>query len=155
MPKASARHILVETEEECRSLKEQIVGGADFADIAAKHSLCPSGQQGGELGEFHPGQMVKEFDTVVFNEDVGVVHGPVRTQFGYHLIEITARGGIQLLCLFFGAVSVLFRMQYMKRIPAVLISKAINAAFCLHSYSSIFPSGIPGTASTICVRVPG
>lgn len=91
MPKASARHILVKTEEECQELKTQIVNGADFADIAATHSLCPSGKQGGALGEFSPGQMVKEFDTVVFSDPVGEVHGPVKTQFGYHLIEITSR----------------------------------------------------------------
>ena len=91
MPKAKARHILVKSEEECNKLKAEIEGGADFAEVAAKHSLCPSGQQGGELGEFSPGQMVKEFDTVVFSDEVGVVHGPVQTQFGYHLIEITSR----------------------------------------------------------------
>ena len=91
MPKASARHILVDNEEVCNGLKKEIENGADFADVAAKSSLCPSGQQGGALGEFSPGQMVKEFDTVVFSDEVGVVHGPVKTQFGYHLIEITAR----------------------------------------------------------------
>ena len=91
MPKASARHILVETEEECQNLKDRIDEGADFAEIAAQHSLCPSGKSGGALGEFSPGQMVKEFDTVVFSDPVGVVHGPVQTQFGYHLIEITSR----------------------------------------------------------------
>ena len=91
MAKASARHILVETEEQCNDLKEQIANGADFAEIARSHSKCPSGQQGGELGEFGPGMMVPEFDRVVFNEEVGVVHGPVTTQFGYHLLEITSR----------------------------------------------------------------
>ncbi len=91
MPKASARHILVDNEEVCKELKTEIENGADFADVAAQHSLCPSGQQGGALGEFSPGQMVKEFDTVVFSDAVGVVHGPIKTQFGYHLIEITAR----------------------------------------------------------------
>ncbi|HYW80756.1 MAG TPA: peptidylprolyl isomerase [Thermoguttaceae bacterium] len=91
MATAAARHILVETEEACRSLKEQIEGGADFAEMAKKHSKCPSGQQGGELGEFGQGQMVPEFDRVVFNEEVGKVHGPVQTQFGYHLLEITSR----------------------------------------------------------------
>ena len=60
-------------------------------DLAKQHSSCPSGQRGGELGEFGPGQMVKEFDTVVFNEAVGEVHGPVKTQFGYHLLEVTSR----------------------------------------------------------------
>ena len=91
MPRASARHILVPTEEACLELKTKIEGGADFAAVAAEHSTCPSGAQGGALGEFGPGQMVKEFDTVVFNEDVGKVHGPVKTQFGFHLIEITER----------------------------------------------------------------
>ncbi|MEX2353182.1 MAG: peptidylprolyl isomerase, partial [Gammaproteobacteria bacterium] len=52
---------------------------------------CPSGKSGGELGTFGPGQMVKEFDEVVFNGDVNVVHGPVKTQFGYHLLEVTNR----------------------------------------------------------------
>tara|TARA_Y100001936_G_C15852309_1_gene547952 strand:- start:77 stop:355 length:279 start_codon:yes stop_codon:yes gene_type:complete len=91
MARASARHILVKTEEACLDLKKQIDEGAEFADIAKKHSECPSGNEGGSLGEFSPGQMVPEFDTVVFNDDVGKVHGPVKTQFGYHLIEITSR----------------------------------------------------------------
>lgn len=91
MPKASARHILVETQEQCERLKTQIDGGEDFAELAKKHSLCPSGMQGGELGEFGPGQMVKEFDEVVFGEEVGKTHGPVKTDFGYHLIEVTNR----------------------------------------------------------------
>ena len=91
MPTARARHILVESEEDCASLKVQIEAGADFAKLAAQHSTCPSGEDGGELGEFGPGQMVPEFDRVVFSAEVGVVQGPVRTQFGYHLIEITER----------------------------------------------------------------
>ena len=91
MSTASARHILVKTQEECESIKKEIEEGADFAEVAKKHSDCPSGQKGGDLGEFSPGQMVKEFNDVVFNEEVGKVHGPVQTQFGYHLIEITSR----------------------------------------------------------------
>lgn len=91
MAKASARHILVADESECNALKKQIEGGDDFAEIAKLHSKCPSGQQGGELGVFSPGQMVKEFDEVVFSGEVGKVLGPVKTQFGYHLIEITSR----------------------------------------------------------------
>jgi len=89
--RAKARHILVPTEEACQSLKTQIEGGGDFAQLAAEHSQCPSGKQGGDLGEFEPGQMVREFDEVVFKEAVNAVHGPVRTQFGFHLIEITER----------------------------------------------------------------
>ncbi len=72
-------------------MKAQIEGGADFGEIAKQHSSCPSGKEGGALGEFGPGQMVKEFDEVVFSQEVGKVHGPVQTQFGYHLIEITSR----------------------------------------------------------------
>ncbi|SEM87996.1 peptidylprolyl isomerase [Nitrosomonas marina] len=91
MARASARHILVKTEGECNDLKSEIANGAHFSDLAEKYSLCPSGKQGGELGEFGPGQMVKEFDTVVFSAPVGEVQGPVKTQFGYHLVEVTAR----------------------------------------------------------------
>jgi peptidyl-prolyl cis-trans isomerase C len=91
MAKASARHILVASEEDCIALKERIEGGEDFAEVAKQHSKCPSGKQGGALGEFRPGQMVKEFDQVVFSGEIGKVLGPVKTQFGYHLIEITER----------------------------------------------------------------
>ena len=91
MAKASARHILVKTEAECLKLKQEIEGGKDFANIARQYSQCPSGKSGGELGEFSRGQMVPEFDRVVFQEAVGKVHGPVKTQFGYHLVEITKR----------------------------------------------------------------
>ena len=91
MRKATARHILVAEQATCIDLKTRIEGGEDFAQVAKQYSECPSGQQGGDLGEFSPGMMVKEFDTVVFSADVGKVHGPVKTQFGYHLIEITRR----------------------------------------------------------------
>ncbi|MFC1482711.1 peptidylprolyl isomerase [Candidatus Margulisiibacteriota bacterium] len=91
MTKAQARHILVENREVCEELKKDIEKGEDFAKIAEKHSLCPSGKQGGDLGEFEPGMMVKEFNEVVFSKEVGKVHGPIQTQFGYHLIEITNR----------------------------------------------------------------
>ncbi len=93
MATAKARHILVPSEEDCAKLKEEIEGGADFAKVAAEHSQCPSGKQGGDLGEFGQGQMVPEFDEVVFSGEIGSVHGPVQTQFGYHLIEITSRTG--------------------------------------------------------------
>jgi len=92
MSRATARHILVETQQQCEDIKRQIEAGADFAELAKEHSRCPSGQQGGELGEFSPGQMVREFDDVVFSEDLGKIHGPIQTQFGFHLIEITSRG---------------------------------------------------------------
>jgi peptidyl-prolyl cis-trans isomerase C len=91
MAKAAARHILVSTEAECSKLKQQIADGADFAALAKQHSQCPSGRQGGALGTFSPGQMVREFDEVVFSAEIGKVQGPVKTQFGYHLVEVTMR----------------------------------------------------------------
>jgi len=91
MARATARHILVETQDKCEDIKRQIEAGADFAELAREHSKCPSGERGGELGEFSPGQMVEEFDDVVFNGDLEKIHGPVQTQFGFHLIEITSR----------------------------------------------------------------
>ncbi|MGD8558441.1 MAG: peptidylprolyl isomerase [Gammaproteobacteria bacterium] len=91
MRQATARHILVETPQQCEEIKSKLTEGADFADMAKQYSLCPSGENGGDLGEFSPGQMVPEFDKVVFNAELGVVHGPVQTQFGYHLLEITSR----------------------------------------------------------------
>ncbi len=91
MATARARHILVSTEEQCNDIKQRIAEGEDFGAMAQQHSTCPSGRSGGDLGQFRPGQMVQEFNDVCFNDEVGVVHGPVKTQFGYHLIEVTER----------------------------------------------------------------
>jgi len=91
MTTATARHILVDTEEECLQLKKRIESGEDFAEVARAHSSCPSSAQGGGLGQFGPGMMVKEFDEVVFSADVNSLQGPVKTQFGYHLLEVTSR----------------------------------------------------------------
>ena len=89
--RATARHILVSSQEQCESLKQDIKSGADFADMAKAHSSCPSSERGGDLGEFRSGQMVKAFNDVVFSAELNKVHGPVKTRFGYHLIEITSR----------------------------------------------------------------
>ena len=88
MAKATARHILVDTEDRCQSLKDEITGGADFADLAREHSSCPSGQRGGDLGEFGPGMMVKEFEVAAFAAEKGKIVGPIKTQFGWHLIKV-------------------------------------------------------------------
>ncbi|MDQ6992850.1 MAG: peptidylprolyl isomerase [Mariprofundus sp.] len=88
---ATARHILVADKAQCEALKVEIEAGADFGSVAKQHSTCPSASKGGDLGEFRQRQMVKEFDAVVFSAPLGVVHGPVKTQFGYHLIEIIGR----------------------------------------------------------------
>ena len=91
MTKATARHILVDTEEKCQELKDRIETGEDFAAVAREFSSCPSSAQGGDLGQFGPGMMVKEFDEVVFTAAVNSLQGPVKTQFGYHLLEVTDR----------------------------------------------------------------
>ena len=92
MAYATARHILVDSEDKCNELKAEIENGTSFEEVAKANSQCPSGAQGGDLGKFGPGQMVPEFDKVVFSGDVGVLYGPVQTQFGYHLLEVTSRG---------------------------------------------------------------
>ncbi len=92
MATASARHILVSDEQQCLDIKKKIeLGEMTFEEAARDHSLCPSGVKGGELGTFSQGQMVPEFDEVVFNDEVGVIHGPIKTQFGYHLLEVKER----------------------------------------------------------------
>ena len=96
-PRASASHILVADESLAVSLKERLLEGPQstlldrFAKEASAYSTCPSKSKGGDLGEFKPGQMVKEFDTVVFEAPLMELQGPVKTQFGYHLILVTDR----------------------------------------------------------------
>lgn len=91
MATACARHILVKTKEEAEKLKQKLANGADFAMLAKKHSTCNSAKKGGDLGEFRPGQMVKAFDNVVFKKPVLKIHGPIKTKFGFHLIETIYR----------------------------------------------------------------
>ena len=84
-----ARHILVKTEEEAKKLIEEINGGADFAELAKEHSTGPTGKNGGDLGWFDAGQMVKPFsDAVKASEPGKVIPTPVETQFGWHVIEL-------------------------------------------------------------------
>lgn len=91
MAKACALHILVATSKEAEDLKRQLDKGANFTQLAKKHSMCPTAKRGGDLGEFRRGEMVKAFDQVVFQKPVLEVHGPVKTQFGYHLIKTLYR----------------------------------------------------------------
>lgn len=90
MSTVSARHILVNTLEEAADLRTKITNEEDFAKSAVMHSKCPSGKQGGNLGIFTRGQMVKPFEDAVYGLDVGSISDPVQTQFGYHLIFRTA-----------------------------------------------------------------
>jgi peptidyl-prolyl cis-trans isomerase C len=89
--KASACHILVKTKEEAELIKSQLDKGANFQALAKKHSLCPSAKKGGDLGEFRRGDMVPAFENVVFKKEILTVHGPVKTQFGFHLIKTLYR----------------------------------------------------------------
>jgi len=88
MSQATARHILVKSESQCEDIIKEINGGAEFADLAKQHSTCPSGKDGGSLGTFGRGQMVAEFDTACFEGNVGDVQGPIKTQFGYHVVQV-------------------------------------------------------------------
>lgn len=85
--KIKARHILVEQEFEAQDLVKKLGEGSSFEDLAGKFSKCPSGRRGGDLGEFGKGRMVKSFEDAAFALGVNEVSGPVRTQFGYHLIQ--------------------------------------------------------------------
>lgn len=86
---ASAKHILVDEEEKANRIKEEIASGAkSFEDAAKEYSSCPSSQKGGDLGTFGRGQMVKEFENAVFDGELNQIIGPVKTQFGYHLIWV-------------------------------------------------------------------
>ncbi len=86
--KVSAKHILVDDEEKSKEIKEEIDNGMDFSDAAAKYSSCPSSKKGGRLGEFGRGQMVPEFEEVAFNMEEGEISDPVKSQFGYHIIQL-------------------------------------------------------------------
>lgn len=87
----SAKHILVKDEAKCQKILEEIAAGKAFEVAAQEYSTCPSGQKGGDLGEFGRGQMVREFEEAAFTAEIGQVVGPVATQFGYHLIKVEAK----------------------------------------------------------------
>ncbi|MDW7668442.1 MAG: peptidylprolyl isomerase [Bacillota bacterium] len=86
--KVSAKHVLVDDEDKAKEIKEEIDNGMDFSDAAAKYSSCPSSKKGGRLGEFSRGQMVPEFEDVAFSMEEGEISDPVKSQFGYHIIQL-------------------------------------------------------------------
>ena len=93
-----ASHILVDTEEKANEILAKInAKEVSFEDAARDNSSCPSGQNGGALGEFTKGQMVPEFDEAVFSMEVGELRGPVKTQFGYHIIKLTSKNEAKTL----------------------------------------------------------
>ena len=94
--KATARHILVKSQDDVDIVMNELQSGISFNTVAQQYSTCPSSSQGGSLGSFRPGTMVKEFDDVIFDAEspLGTVLGPVQTQFGYHMIVIDKRSGV-------------------------------------------------------------
>lgn len=94
----SAKHILVAEEQNCQEILDAIVKGEKEFEAAAKeYSTCPSGANGGDLGEFGKGQMVKEFEEAAFAAEIGEVVGPVKTQFGYHLIKVEKKSDASVI----------------------------------------------------------
>ncbi|MGR0278804.1 peptidylprolyl isomerase PpiC [Marinomonas dokdonensis] len=91
MASASACHILVKTKKEAEQIQQKLEKGGDFYKLAKQFSTCPSGKKGGDLGEFRKGDMVPAFDRAVFNGPLLKVQGPIKTQFGYHLIKVLYR----------------------------------------------------------------
>ncbi len=89
MGQIRASHILVKDESQAKDLKTQLETGASFEDLAKAHSTCPSKREGGDLGWFGRGQMVKPFEDAAFGLADGKISEPIRTQFGYHLIKVT------------------------------------------------------------------
>ena len=83
-----ASHILVKEEKKAQEVLKEIKEGLSFEEAASKYSVCPSKQNGGDLGEFTKGQMVPEFEEAAFNLEEGKLSDPVKTQFGYHLIKV-------------------------------------------------------------------
>jgi peptidyl-prolyl cis-trans isomerase C len=90
-PTVRASHILVKTEAQATQVMKRIADGEDFAAVARRFSSCPSGKNGGDLGWFGKGQMVPEFETAAFENEVGKIVGPVKTQFGFHVIKVTGK----------------------------------------------------------------
>jgi peptidyl-prolyl cis-trans isomerase C len=91
MSQIRASHILVPSKQDAEALKALIDSGRSFEELARASSQCPSGQEGGDLGWFRKGMMVKPFEDAAFALNEGEVSGAVQTQFGYHLIKLTGR----------------------------------------------------------------
>jgi len=83
-----AAHILVNSESKAMELLEKVNSGSEFGELAKRHSDCPSGKRGGDLGWFGRGQMVREFEEATFQGKKGAIVGPIKTQFGWHLIKV-------------------------------------------------------------------
>tara|TARA_R110001592_G_scaffold323435_1_gene602666 strand:- start:1469 stop:1741 length:273 start_codon:yes stop_codon:yes gene_type:complete len=88
---AMAKHILSKDKETSEKLLQELKKGADFSKLAQRHSLCPSKKRGGDLGEIRKGDLVKSVEQVIFKQELKKIHGPVKSKFGYHLIQVYFR----------------------------------------------------------------
>jgi len=88
---ATVRHVVTHSKKSCQKLIDRINSGASFAAVAKKHSCCPSSTTGGELGTISKGATVLAFESACFSGEIGVIQGPIKTEFGYHLIQVTER----------------------------------------------------------------
>ena len=86
--KVQARHILVGNKELAEEIKKKVDDGGDFSKLAEEFSECPSKKRGGDLGWFGKGAMVRPFEVAAFSADEGAIVGPVKTEFGYHIIYV-------------------------------------------------------------------
>ena len=86
--KVNASHILVKTQDEANSIVVDLMQGRNFEEIAAIKSICPSRKNGGNLGWFGRGRMVKEFEAIAFSTPKGQISKPFKTQFGWHVIKV-------------------------------------------------------------------
>tara|TARA_R110001592_G_scaffold59620_2_gene180878 strand:+ start:1522 stop:1794 length:273 start_codon:yes stop_codon:yes gene_type:complete len=88
---AMAKHILSKDKDTSEKLLQELNKGADFSKLAQKYSLCPSKKRGGDLGEIRKGDLVKSVEQVIFKQALKEIHGPVKSKFGYHLIQVYFR----------------------------------------------------------------
>ena len=86
--KVQARHILVATKELAEEIQKKLDDGAEFSKMAEEFSECPSKKRGGDLGWFGKGAMVRGFEVAAFSAQEGDVVGPIKTEFGWHLIYV-------------------------------------------------------------------
>lgn len=121
----SAKHILVDSEEKCNEILVAInAGEKTFEDAAKEYSTCPSGQRGGDLGEFGRGQMVKEFEDAAFAAEIGQVVGPVQTQFGCHIIKVEKKNEATVSS--FDEVKEVIRRNILQQKQTKVYNAAIN-----------------------------
>lgn len=113
-----ASHILIEDLGKAEEIFKEINAGLDFAEAAQKYSSCPSKNSGGNLGKFGKGQMVVEFENAVFNMNVGDISSPVKTQFGYHIIQLNEKNESKELTFDEAKQDIINKIKYEKQSKA-------------------------------------